>query len=62
MPNYPAGKDAIDGFKRTYKGKIVEESLVPLNITDFGPSFRKSRIVKPDALFTFMPGGSASIC
>src|SRR5918993_2276390 len=30
-PNYQAGKDALAGFKRHYKGEIVEESYVPLN-------------------------------
>lgn len=57
VPNYPAGKDAIAGFKRTYKGEIVEESLLPLNTTDFGPEVSKISAAKPDALFTFMPGG-----
>jgi branched-chain amino acid transport system substrate-binding protein len=57
VPNYPAGKDAIAGFKRTYKGEIVEESLVPLNTTDFGPEVSKLGASKADALFTFMPGG-----
>lgn len=57
VPNYPAGKDAIAGFKRTYKGEIVEESLLPLNTTDFGPEVSKISASKADALFTFMPGG-----
>jgi branched-chain amino acid transport system substrate-binding protein len=57
VPNYPAGKDAIAGFKRTYKGEIVEESLVPLNTSDFGPEVSKISASKADALFTFMPGG-----
>jgi branched-chain amino acid transport system substrate-binding protein len=57
VPNYPAGKDAIAGFKRTYKGEIIEESLLPLNTTDFGPEVSKISAAKPDALFTFMPGG-----
>jgi branched-chain amino acid transport system substrate-binding protein len=57
VPNYPAGKDALAGFKRTYKGQIVEESLVPLNTTDFQPEIAKIQAAKPDALFTFMPGG-----
>ncbi|HZP68844.1 MAG TPA: ABC transporter substrate-binding protein [Pseudolabrys sp.] len=57
VPNYPAGKDAIAGFKRAYKGEIVEESLVPLNTTDFGPEVSKISAAKADALFTFMPGG-----
>lgn len=57
VPNYPAGKDAIAGFKRTYKGEIIEESLLPLNTTDFGPEVSKISASKVDALFTFMPGG-----
>src|SRR6188508_2725760 len=28
LPNYPAGRDALTGFKRTFKGQIVEESFV----------------------------------
>jgi branched-chain amino acid transport system substrate-binding protein len=57
LPNYPAGKDALAGFKRTYKGQLVEESFVPLNTTDFQPEIAKIRAASPDALFTFMPGG-----
>lgn len=57
VPNYQAGKDALAGFKRTYKGEIVEESLVPLNNLDFQADLSKINATKPDALFTFMPGG-----
>ena len=57
VPNYQAGKDAIAGFKRTYKGDIVEESLVPLSTLDFQSELSKLGSLKPDALFTFMPGG-----
>lgn len=57
VPNYQAGKDALAGFKRTYKGKIVEEALVPLNNLDFQTELSKLGADKPDALFTFMPGG-----
>ncbi len=57
VPNYQAGKDALAGFKSTYKGTLVEESLVPLNSLDFGPELSKLSAAKPDALFTFMPGG-----
>jgi branched-chain amino acid transport system substrate-binding protein len=39
------------------RGEIVEESLVPLNTTDFAPEVSKISASKPDALFTFMPGG-----
>lgn len=57
VPNYQAGKDALAGFKRTYKGSLVEESLVPLNNLDFQADLTKLGSLKPDALFTFMPGG-----
>ncbi len=57
VPNYRAGKDAIAGFKRTYKGKIVAEELVPLKSLDFQTELSKLSASKPDALFTFMPGG-----
>jgi branched-chain amino acid transport system substrate-binding protein len=57
VPNYQAGKDALAGFKSTYKGTIVEESLVPLNSLDFQADLSKIGSLKPDALFTFMPGG-----
>jgi branched-chain amino acid transport system substrate-binding protein len=57
VPNYQAGKDAIAGFKHAYKGELVEESLVPLNNLDFQSELTKIGSLKPDALFTFMPGG-----
>jgi branched-chain amino acid transport system substrate-binding protein len=57
VPNYQAGRDALAGFKRTYKGKIVAEALVPLKSLDFQAQLSKLSSLKPDALFTFMPGG-----
>ena len=57
VPNYQAGKDALAGFKRTYKGQIVEEALVPLKSLDFQANLSKLSSLHPDALFTFMPGG-----
>jgi branched-chain amino acid transport system substrate-binding protein len=56
-PNYQAGKDAVAGFKRDYKGEIMEESYVPLNTLDFQSELAKIASMKPDAIFTFMPGG-----
>ncbi|HEY8382845.1 MAG TPA: ABC transporter substrate-binding protein [Microvirga sp.] len=56
-PNYQAGKDALAGFKRHYKGEVVEESYVPLNNLDFQSELAKIASMKPDAIFTFMPGG-----
>jgi branched-chain amino acid transport system substrate-binding protein len=57
VPNYQAGKDSVAGFKLDYKGEIVEESYMPLNTLDFQPELSKISSLKPDALFTFMPGG-----
>ena len=57
VPNYQAGKDAIAGFKLDFKGEIVEESYVPLNTLDFQSELAKIASLKPDAIFTFMPGG-----
>ncbi|MCK1622872.1 ABC transporter substrate-binding protein [Bradyrhizobium sp. 160] len=57
VPNYQAGKDSVAGFKLDYKGEIVEESYMPLNTLDFQPELSKISSHKPDALFTFMPGG-----
>ena len=57
VPNYQAGKDFAAGFKLDYKGEIVEESYMPLNTTDFQVELTKISSAKPDAVFTFMPGG-----
>jgi branched-chain amino acid transport system substrate-binding protein len=56
-PNYQAGKDSLAGFKRHYKGEIVEESYTPLNTLDFQAELAKIASLSPDAIFTFMPGG-----
>jgi branched-chain amino acid transport system substrate-binding protein len=57
VPNYQAGKDSAAGFKLDYKGEIVEESFVPLGTLDFQVELSKIASQKPDAVFTFMPGG-----
>src|SRR5271154_2398783 len=57
VPNYQAGRDSAAGFKLDYKGEIVEESYIPLGTLDFQPELTKISSLKPDAVFTFMPGG-----
>ena len=37
--NYQAGKDALEGFQRYYKGKVVGESFTRLDQTDFAAEF-----------------------
>jgi branched-chain amino acid transport system substrate-binding protein len=56
-PNYPAGKDAITGFKRFYKGEVTSESLPALNQLNFGTEIAQLRASKPDAVYIFLPGG-----
>ncbi|MBI1773557.1 MAG: ABC transporter substrate-binding protein, partial [Burkholderiales bacterium] len=34
-PNYPAGKDALTGFKRYYKGKVADEIYTKLGQLDY---------------------------
>jgi branched-chain amino acid transport system substrate-binding protein len=56
-PNYPAGKDALAGFKRFYKGEIVLENYTALNQLDYGSELSKMRAASPDAVYIFLPGG-----
>jgi branched-chain amino acid transport system substrate-binding protein len=56
-PNYQAGKDALAGFKRDFKGEIVDEVYTPLGQLDFSAELAKIAADKPEVLFTFMPGG-----
>lgn len=56
-PNYQAGKDFIAGFKRMYKGEIVDEIYTPLNQPDFSAELAQVAAKKPDAVYVFYPGG-----
>src|SRR3954466_5737896 len=56
-PNYPAGKDALTGFKRTYKGEILNEQYVKLNQLDYSAELAQIRAAKPGTLYAFLPGG-----
>jgi branched-chain amino acid transport system substrate-binding protein len=56
-PNYQAGKDALAGFKRYFKGEVRDEVYTPLGQLDFSAELAKIAAAKPEVLFTFMPGG-----
>ncbi|MFZ3001764.1 MAG: ABC transporter substrate-binding protein [Undibacterium umbellatum] len=56
-PNYPAGKDALTGFKRYYKGKVAEEIYTKLGQLDYATELAQIRNLKPDAVYIFLPGG-----
>src|SRR5215831_3510260 len=56
-PNYQAGKDAVAGFKRYFKGDIADEVYVPLGQLDYSAELTKIAAASPDAIFVFLPGG-----
>lgn len=56
-PNYQAGKDALNGFKRYFKGQIVDEIYVKLGQTDYAAEIAKIRSANPEMVFQFLPGG-----
>jgi branched-chain amino acid transport system substrate-binding protein len=56
-PNYQAGRDSIAGFKRFYQGEVADEIYTQLGQLDFSAEIARIASARPDAIFTFMPGG-----
>ncbi|HEX9395405.1 MAG TPA: ABC transporter substrate-binding protein [Burkholderiales bacterium] len=56
-PNYQAGKDMIAGFKRYYKGRIVEETYTKMGQQDYQAEISQLQSKNPKAVFAFYPGG-----
>ncbi|MFC6640056.1 ABC transporter substrate-binding protein [Sulfitobacter sp. JBTF-M27] len=56
-PNYPAGKDALTGFKRTYAGDLAGELYTKLGQTDYAAEIAQIRASDADGIFFFLPGG-----
>jgi branched-chain amino acid transport system substrate-binding protein len=56
-PNYPAGTDALAGFKRFYKGDLAGETYSQLGQTDYAAEIAAIREAQPDSIFFFLPGG-----
>src|SRR5256885_7886499 len=56
-PNYAAGKDMVNGFKRSYKGRILVEVYTRLGQTDYQAELSQLRSKNPKAVFVFYPGG-----
>lgn len=56
-PNYPGGKDVVNGFKRFYKGAYAGEVYTKLGQLDYAVELSQLRAAKPDAVFFFLPGG-----
>jgi branched-chain amino acid transport system substrate-binding protein len=56
-PNYQAGKDMLLGFKRFFKGEIVDEVYTQVGQSDYSAEISQLQAAKPDAVFAFYPGG-----
>lgn len=56
-PNYQGGRDYVTGFKRFYKGTVLDEMYTPLDQQDFSAELTKIASLRPDAVFVFYPGG-----
>lgn len=56
-PNFVGGKDKVSGLKRFYKGEIVDEIYTPLNQLDFSAEMTQISASKPQAVYSFYPGG-----
>ena len=56
-PNYPAGKDALTGYKRFYKGEVADEIYTKLGQKDYAVEIAKIKASGADSVFFFLPGG-----
>jgi len=56
-PNYPAGQDALTGFKRFYTGELAGELYTTLGQTDYAAEIAQIRASGADSVFFFLPGG-----
>ncbi|HTD03773.1 ABC transporter substrate-binding protein [Undibacterium sp.] len=56
-PNYQGGKDALSGFKRYYKGIVLDEIYTQVNQPDYSVEIAQMQAAKPDAVYVFYPGG-----
>jgi branched-chain amino acid transport system substrate-binding protein len=55
-PNYPAGKDALGGAKRQFKGQVADELYTKLGQIDYAAELAQIRAAKPDSIYFFLPG------
>ena len=53
----PGGRETLGGFKRTYKGKIVDEVYTKLGQADYATEISAIQAAKPASVFFFLPGG-----
>lgn len=55
-PNYPAGKDALTGFKRKFKGTVSDEIYTKVGQIDYATELAQLRAAKPESVYFFLPG------
>jgi len=56
-PNYPAGTDALTGYKRFFEGELAGEVYTRLGQTDYAAEIARIRASGADSVFFFLPGG-----
>ena len=56
-PNYPAGKDALTGYKRFFGGELAGEIYTQLGQKDYAAEIAQIRASDADSVFFFLPGG-----
>ncbi len=56
-PNYPAGKDALTGYKRFFEGDLSGELYTKLGQTDYAAEIAQIRASGADSVYFFLPGG-----
>jgi branched-chain amino acid transport system substrate-binding protein len=58
-PNYAAGKENLNGFKSTFKGKVLGEDYTtwPSQL-DFSAEMAKAKASKAEAVYMFYPGAA----
>jgi branched-chain amino acid transport system substrate-binding protein len=60
VSDFGAGWDAQEAFTKGFTsggGQVVEAVRMPLATQDFVPYMQKAKDLKPDAVFSFIPGG-----
>lgn len=55
-PNYPAGTDALTGFKRYFSGEVAGEIYTKLGQTDYAGEIAQIRASGADSVYFFLPG------
>ena len=56
-PNYPAGTDALTGFKSLYGEDVAAEIYTKLGQTDYAAEIAQIRASGADSVYFFLPGG-----